>query len=370
MNGVFKFSDQYKQSAPKLYGARMNNAKSVSWESPANIALIKYWGKYENQMPRNPSLSFNLSNSKTITKVIYRIKENSESRIEYFFENKLNESFEAKVKNYFKNVAVYMPFINELDFKVFSSNTFPHSAGIASSASSYSALALCLCSIEQNLFHTLSDEKEFYRKASFLARLGSGSASRSIPGEAVLWGKTSLVNESSDEIAINVGNQAHDIFKLYHDAILVIDSGQKVVSSSGGHALMQNHPFAMARYKQANINLEKLFLALRSGSEKLFAEVVENEAMTLHALLLSSTPALQLMKPNTLVVIDKLIEFRKKHQLHFTFTLDAGPNVHILYPDKIQNKMFYFIKNKLLTCCENSYWIDDRISGSPKQINI
>jgi len=361
-------SNQYKEVATNLENFDLVGSKSVCWESPSNIALIKYWGKHGDQLPQNPSLSFNLKHSKTVTKIIYQKKKNREANIQYFFEEKRNIPFEKRVKGYFEKIAVYLPFMQKLDFTIYSNNTFPHSAGIASSASSFSTLAHGLCSIEQELFQTLSNQEEFHRKASFLARLGSGSASRSIPGKTILWGKTDLIKEASNEFAITIDNQIHHVFKSYHDAILIIDSGQKFTSSSKGHSLMENHPFAKARYQQAQINLEKLLLALKSGGEKLFAEIVENEAMTLHALMLSSNPSVSLIKPNTIVIIEKLKEFRRQNQLNFAFTLDAGPNVHILYPNKIRNKMVSFIENELIQFCENGKWIDDEISGGPKPI--
>lgn len=361
-------SNQYKQEAAGLEKFDLAGSQSISWESPSNIALIKYWGKYGDQLPQNPSLSFNLKHSKTVTKIIYQKKERSKSSIQYFFEDERNVPFEKRIKNYFEKIAVYLPFLKKLDFTIYSKNTFPHSAGIASSASSFSALAHGLCSIEQELFHTLSGHDEFFRKASFLARLGSGSASRSVPGKTILWGKTERLPESSDEYAVPIDEQVHHLFKSYRDAVLIIDSDQKTSSSSKGHSLMENHPFAKARYLQANVNLEKLLLALKSGGERLFAEIVENEAMTLHALMLASNPSLSLIKPNTLAVIEKLKEFRQKQRLNFAFTLDAGPNVHILYPNKIKAKMVNFIENELLPFCEDGKWIDDEISNGPKQI--
>jgi diphosphomevalonate decarboxylase len=361
-------SNQYIQEAASLENFDLPGRKIVCWESPSNIALIKYWGKHGDQLPQNPSLSFNLKHSKTVTKIIYQKKKNSESSIQYFFEEKQNELFETRVKNYFEKISVFLPFLKKLDFTIYSNNTFPYSAGIASSASSFSALAHCLCSIEQELFQTLSSSDKFQKKASFLARLGSGSASRSVPGKAVLWGKTEIITESSDEYAVSIDEQVHHLFKSYRDAVLVIDSGQKASSSSKGHSLMENHPLAKARYQQANVNLEKMLLSIKSGGEQLFAEIVENEAMTLHALMLSSNPPVSLIKPNTIVIIEKLKEFRLNKRVSFAFTLDAGPNVHILYPNKIKAKMVNFIENELLPFCEDGKWIDDEISDGPKQI--
>jgi diphosphomevalonate decarboxylase len=358
--------EKYIQEAAKLKNFELKKSISITCESPSNIALIKYWGKYGEQLPQNPSLSFSLKNSRTETKIDFRKSDSEQGKIEYYFENEHNKIFEDRIVEYLKMVSVYQPFIKKLDMNVQSRNTFPHSAGIASSASSFSALAICLCNIEKTLFSTLQNEDDFYKKASFLARLGSGSASRSIYRGAVLWGITDLVKNSSDEVAIPINQNVHNIFKSYYDAILVVSSEKKAVSSSAGHALMQNHPFANARYKQANINLEKLLLALKSGGEKLFAEIVENEAMSLHALMMSSNPPLSLMKPNTLTIISKLKEFRKRFELNFAYTLDAGPNIHVLYPQKIRNKMKQFIEKKLIPFCEDRKWIDDKFLDKPE----
>ena len=361
-----KYTEQFKNDGKALVDFDLDGTRAVSWESPSNIALVKYWGKYGDQLPQNPSLSFTLKNSKTITKVVYQKAKGDQSQIEYFFEDQQNAAFEEKIKKYFESISIYLPFVKKLDFTIFSSNTFPHSAGIASSASSFSALSLCLCSIENDLFNSLSDTNHFYSKASFLARLGSGSACRSTYGKLALWGETESEEKSSNELAVKIDNQVHEVFKTYRDAILIIDSSQKSLSSTQGHGLMKSHPFAIARYSQANENLMKLLVAMQNGDQKVFASIVENEAMTLHSLMLSSTPFVSLLKPNTLLVISKLIEFRKEQGIDFTFTLDAGPNIHILYPNSIRDKMIGFINSDLKAFCENGVWIDDELSDGPK----
>lgn len=363
-----KYTEQFKEESKSLVDFDFEGSRVVSWESPSNIALVKYWGKHNDQLPQNPSLSFTLKNSKTVTRIVYQRAIGNESQIAYFFEDQQNFAFEEKIKKYFDKVAIFLPFLKKLNFTIYSSNTFPHSAGIASSASSFSALALCLCSIENDLFSSLSDNEHFYSKASFLARLGSGSACRSTSGKLTLWGKTDSVSTSSNELAVQIDNRVHSVFKTYHDAILIIDSSQKSLSSTQGHGLMKTHPFASARYSQANANLMNLLTALKDGDQDAFANIVENEAMTLHSLMLSSTPMVSLLKPNTLTVISKLIEFRKERGINFSFTLDAGPNIHILYPNSIRPEMLAFINGHLKSLCENGVWIDDELSDGPKRI--
>ena len=109
----------------------------------------------------------------------------------------------------------------------------------------------------------------------------------------------------------------------------------KALSSTKGHGLMNHHPFAQARYTQAHDHLKALIKALKRGCIEEFVEVVELEAMTLHALMMSSNPSVCLLKPETLAIIDYVKRERKKRgvgAVPVCFTLDAGPNLHLLYP--------------------------------------
>ena len=167
----------------------------VVWRSPSNLAILKYWGKHGVQLPNNPSLSMTLQNAFTDTVIRYRPKEDYTETIDldFHFHEEANEVFKGKIERYFESLLPIFPFLKQLKLDIHSGNSFPHSSGIASSASSMSALALCLCTMEDQFFGTLDDDTEFDRKASFVARLGSGSASRSIfPGMA-LWGETGEV---------------------------------------------------------------------------------------------------------------------------------------------------------------------------------
>jgi diphosphomevalonate decarboxylase len=162
----------------------------VRWKSPSNIAIVKYWGKYGQQLPRNPSISFTLQNAFTDTLLQYFPKTGKSEGItlKFNFEGAPKPAFEKKINDLLESLLPIFPFIQQLQLHIHSTNSFPHSAGIASSASSMSALALCLCSLEQTLFGTLSNKDAFLQKASFVARLGSGSACRSVFPLAARWG--------------------------------------------------------------------------------------------------------------------------------------------------------------------------------------
>ncbi|GAA4246048.1 diphosphomevalonate decarboxylase [Winogradskyella damuponensis] len=355
----------------KSYNSNIDKG-SVKWASPSNIALVKYWGKKAHQIPENPSISFTLSDCKTITEMTYIKKDNQGFSFDIYFEGEKNEAFKPKIQTFFERIEIYMPFLKDYHFKIETSNTFPHSSGIASSASGMSAIALCLMSIEKELSVPESDNVEFQdyfnQKASFLARLGSGSACRSIEGELVVWGKNESIVGSSDLYGVKFEGDVHANFKNYQDTILLVDKGEKQVSSTVGHQLMYGHPFATKRFAQAHDNLAKLKTILASGDLNAFIKIVESEALTLHAMMMTSMPYFILMKPNTLEIINKIWAFREKTDSKICFTLDAGANVHVLYPEKEKDDVLQFIKNELANYCQNGHYICDQIGHGANQI--
>ena len=342
---------------------------SIHWRSPSNLAIVKYWGKYGRQLPKNPSISFTLDAAYTDTIVEYEPKKGVDHGVDltFFFEDKPNEAFAEKVKKFLESITDIFPFLRQLKLTIKSSNSFPHSSGIASSASSMSALALCICTIEDQLFGTLSDDIAFRQKASYVARLGSGSACRSIHAGLGLWGETGEVEGSSNLYAVPMEEKVHDVFRTYKDAILIVSQGEKSVSSRAGHALMDGNPFAEIRYQQARQNLHHLLGAMESGDIEVFGNILEEEALSLHALMMASKPPYILMQPHTLTLIEKVQDFRRTQKLPLYFSLDAGPNLHLLYPDHIKEDVNKFIVSELVQYCENGKWIADEVGKGPLQ---
>ncbi|MDG3584006.1 diphosphomevalonate/mevalonate 3,5-bisphosphate decarboxylase family protein [Galbibacter pacificus] len=342
---------------------------SHSWKSPSNIALVKYWGKTTPQIPANPSISFTLNNCHTITTLTYtkQTTVSADFSFDVFLDGELKPGFAPKIEVFLKRIEIYMPFLKEYHFKIETSNSFPHSSGIASSASGMSALALCLMSMEREFVANM-DDGLFLKKASFLARLGSGSACRSIEGPIVTWGTHKEIKNSSDFYGILYTEEVNDVFKNYQDTILLVDVGEKRVSSTVGHNLMNNHPFAEERFVQANSNLSKLRSIFKSGNLEKFIEVVESEALTLHAMMMTSMPYFILMKPNTLKIIEKVWEYRKETGSHLCFTLDAGANVHLLYPEAEKETVLQFIKNELVAYCKKGKYICDQIGFGARKL--
>ena len=361
------YGPPYKNPALRFPQGDIPTGKTA-WRSPSNIALVKYWGKKPVQIPRNPSISFTLQNAYSETEVSYSPARGGRLEIEFYFEGERNPKFEEKTAKFFESVSDIFPFVNQLKFVIRSRNTFPHSAGIASSASGMSVLALVLCDLERMHFGTLQNRDDFLRKASYVARLGSGSASRSVYGGVVVWGESKEVPGSSDLYGFPVNGEIHDIFKTYKDTILLVDAGEKRISSRAGHSLMESNPFAGERFRQAHRNLAALLKAMRSGDTETFIRITESEALTLHAMMMTSLPYYLLMKPNTLRIIEKIFAYRKKTGLPVSFTLDAGPNVHMLYPSALKEKVRQFIQNELISFLSQPGFIEDEVGKGPEKI--
>ncbi len=211
-------------------------------------------------------------------------------------------------------------------------------------------------------------DADFYHTASELARLGSGSASRSVYGGYVVWGAHKDFPQYSDNYAVPVTTKIHPVFNDYHDSILIVSGETKKVGSSAGHALMEGHAYAQARYDQANRNLIAIHQVLENGDLDQFVEIVENEALSLHGLMMSSNPGYLLMEYNTIQMINIIREFRSETKVPLCFTLDAGPNVHLLYPNQYRKEVQTLIQSELLPLCDNNRWIDDGLGSGPEQI--
>ncbi len=346
--------------------------QSASWEAPSNIALVKYWGKLPGiQVPANPSVSLTLTEAKTKAKITVFPKK--EKWIELFFEGQKMPSFVPKIEKFFDHVSSYLPWLKEVSFQLETSNSFPHSAGIASSASSMAALSCCLVELDSLLNdHSDSFTNKFYSRASFYARLGSGSACRSLFPYAASWGfgkapgnyqlpdDQSFHNDSATPVEI------HPLFQSMHDTIFVVSSKEKKVSSRAGHGLMDNNPYAKARFNHALENWSYALQWLKEGQWNHLGSLVEEEALTLHAMMMASRPGYLLMEPDTITLIHKIREFRVQTGHALYFTLDAGPNLHILYPEEERGPCFDFIQK-----CQREIGgtlIDDKVGLGPKRM--
>lgn len=279
----------------------------------ANIAFIKYWGNADEalRLPANPSLSMNLDGLRTVTTVTWEAETGQDSLI-------INgNTADAKAT---QRVSAHLDSIRrrlKLDVRaaVSSENNFPMGAGIASSASSFAALTVAAVAAAGA---TLTE-----RELSSIARLGSGSASRSIPAGYVEWctGET-----HEDSVAYTIAPT--DYWDLV-DVIGVISTGHKDVGSREGHGTAITSDYQVARVETAPARLERCKEALFARDFAKFAEVVEHDSNMMHAVMMTSQPALFYWQPASLLLMDSVKRWRAEG-LSVCYTLDAGPNVHCL----------------------------------------
>lgn len=318
----------------------------ATWRSPSNIAFVKYWGKVGHQIPANPSLSMTLKECYTETRV--RFAPAGELSVELSLDGRSEEKFGAKIKTYLGSLQTELPWIKNLSVKIDTKNTFPHGTGIASSASGLSAFALALTDYLYSLNEELRDEG-FWKKASHLSRLASGSACRSVFGGFTTWGESELPGTSNYFAS---PFEVHPDFDHLKDSVLVISGVEKNVSSTMGHGRMLEHPFKEARYQQAKMNFNSIVGALKSGDMEEMGRVLESEALSLHSMMMTSPEAYILLKPNSLAAMEMIWAFRRETKLPLYFTLDAGPNLHLIYPESLQHKIKTFISHELSPLAE------------------
>lgn len=354
------------------------------FKSPSNIALVKYWGKRYFQLPQNPSISMTLKNCFTEMEISAFFAEGEGGKVLEFlfgesdFNNTLfNTNLESRVdfipriERFFEHLSKQhndLSWIKNFNFKIKSKNSFPHSSGIASSASSFSCLSLCLADLTEKITE-VKISKEFISRIS---REGSGSASRSVFSKFSIWGNIEE-NESmetiisNDEFAVQFDDY-DKIFNSLNDCILIAASGEKSVSSSLGHSLMNDNPYAKVRYENAKNNIVKILKAMKVKDFNTFFKVLENEALELHGLMMLSGDGYILLNGNSLKIIEEIRTFREVTQLNLGFTIDAGPNIHLLYFEKDKELVEPFIQDKLKPFCENGTVIFDSCGEGPQNI--
>lgn len=293
-------------------------------EAPSNIAILKYWGKKDGgQFPMNPSISFTLEKCKT--KMNYKWNKRHDLQIEIVelnFEKKSNIHFQNKLNEKLKKLVSHKIFPFGVNLYIDSENTFPHSAGIASSASSMACVAKILGEIYQ-----LEEMSEI----SSLARELSGSAGRSIANGWMWWGKCAVIEESSDHYAKSINKEIHPDYLSLQDWIFVCSDHEKSTSSSEGHELMQHHPYKAARQKVAFERAEMFFKMLNCSLDKKFFELLELECLDLHSLMMTSSPSIILLRPESLKLMHTIRSLRAEG-INCGFTIDAGSTIHLIFP--------------------------------------
>lgn len=277
--------------------------------APANIAFIKYWGKRNEalRLPWNPSISMNLSETCTTT-IIEFSPECTKDDVEG-----LDVQEAARVTKHLDRLRELKGV--SLRAKMITKNTFPMSSGIASSASGFAALTVAAVAALG-----LSLEK---KELSILARLGSGSACRSIPDGFVEW----KAGEASED------SFAHSLYPADYwdlcDVLVIVESQKKKVSSSAGHEAAASSPFFHARLMSIKERVEKVKKGLKERDLGILGPAIEEEAINMHCVMMTQNPPLFYWTGTTIDIMHAVFLWRKEG-LPVYFTIDAGPNVHLI----------------------------------------
>lgn len=284
--------------------------------APSNIAFIKYWGKKDEilRLPENGSISMNLSNLQTTTTV----KFNKDFKEDSIIINGIREENEGnRAVKHLDRIRTIARINHKA--KVVTKNNFPTGTGLSSSASGFAALTVA----GVKAAGLSLSEKEL----SILARQGSGSACRSIPDGFVEW-----IDGNTSETSYAVSLYSSDYWDI-SDVIAIVSKNKKEVSTTEGQKLASASPFfpvRLARIKD-KINLIKKNMAEKNFSA--FGELVEAEALELHAIMLTSNPSLIYWLPGTLKVIHSVKKWREDG-LEVYFTVNTGQDIHLICQKK------------------------------------
>jgi diphosphomevalonate decarboxylase len=288
----------------------------------ANIALVKYWGNVDQRLrlPANASLSMNLAGLTSTTTVAFDAMLEADAIV--LDGRPLADDSQARVVEHLERVR-NLAGLGERA-RVVSRNSFPSGAGLASSAAGFAALSLAATAAAGL---ALSQ-----RELSALARLGSGSACRSVPGGFVEWRPA---RQHEDSYGVSIAPPDHWVLA---DVIAIVASEHKEVGSTSGHALADTSPLQAARVASTPARFEACRAALLAQDFERLAPVVELEALTMHAVMLTSTPPLIYWAPATVRLIEEVQAWRAEG-LPVAFTIDAGPNVHCLCPLEVAGQV-------------------------------
>lgn len=293
-----------------------------------NIAFIKYWGNRDEhlRLPQNGSISMNLRELITTTQVEFStsLKQDSFS----LNEREISGAALQRVSAFLDQVRTLAH--SSLHARVSSVNNFPTGAGIASSAAAFAALSLAAsAALGLNL-----SEKEL----SHLARLGSGSACRSVPGGFVEW---EVGKSDTDSVAFSIAPAEH--WNLV-DCIAVTQTGHKLVGSTEGHTLASSSPLQSARIADTPRRLDLCRQAIEQRNFPALANIVEQDSTIMHAVMMTSSPPLFYWKDSSLRIMQQVAAWRAAG-LPACYTLDAGSNVHVItlseYAGEVRNRLMF-----------------------------
>lgn len=284
--------------------------------APSNIAFIKYWGKKDEalRLPENASISMNLSNLLTTTTVEF------DSKLEQDIVMINGHTDEKEITRVTKHLDRIRKIAGvELKAKVISENNFPSGTGLSSSASGFAAFTIAATKA--------AGLKLSEKELSILARMGSGSACRSIPNGFIEW-----LDGDTNETSYAVSLYPKDYWNIA-DVVVIASNEKKIVPTSEGQKLSKSSPFFNTRISHMPEKIKMLKQYLKEKDFTAFGELIESEALELHSIMLTSTPSLIYLLPNTLRIMLEVKKLRSEG-LEVYFTLNTGQDVHLICESK------------------------------------
>ncbi|MFY7697451.1 MAG: diphosphomevalonate/mevalonate 3,5-bisphosphate decarboxylase family protein [Legionella sp.] len=289
-----------------------------SAQAPSNIALIKYMGKKDSSknLPSNSSLSYTLNNLlSTVTLELHTGTNDRWEPLTTVSQPILHLSPQSQNRFLRHLQRIKQHFDYQGHFIVRSTNNFPHGSGLASSASSFAALTKCAALAFSDLTRTplLNIDQQ-----AALSRLGSGSSCRSFFPQWALWSE-----DTTAAITLPFSDLLHQV--------IIIDDAEKLISSSEAHQRVQTSHLYPSRYQRAEENLQALLRALNHQNWKKSYQICWQEFEDMHQLFNTSVPSFRYMTQKCQDVLQLLQQLWEKEGDGPLVTMDAGPNIHLLY---------------------------------------
>lgn len=327
--------------------------------APSNIALIKYWGKRHDalQQPLNSSVSLTLGDFRSTTKLVLRgclfPEDERSTAMRPTCEIILNHKKSLADK---KLLALWQRMSagwgDELGFELHTKNNFPTACGIASSASGFAAFVGAVADLLQ-LSKLWSHEDLQYWLCEW-ARLGSGSATRSaILGASVPFCAWEKINDFETKTFAIQSFWTSEIRSL----VVVVSDSEKEVSSSAGHSLVDTSALQMVRLAGVKRQYDSIQEAIAKGDFDTLATLCETDAFAMHAVMQSCEPPLKYLGDETAQLIAAFVQWRDTHRIQACWSLDAGPNLHIIYSKKDCDFVIDFFANQILKMLGRSFKI-------------
>lgn len=352
--------------------------------APSNIAFVKYWGKnlIQYQVPDNPSVSLTLENFRSTTQVTVLGRFFPENEIpdfvppHEFYLTDANQLIQRKREEHSVQCAasgtqatqqrpmnqlgnklntflnqILSPFATDVGLKIESHNNFPTACGLASSASGMAALCMAIANLLNLEKHFSKSELQYW--LAQWARMGSGSAIRSVclekNSQFVSWeleqkkSQSEKIQPDDQIIQSTIKNLPyHKNWTQLKHCVFVLSTDEKTTSSSDGHRVAHTSPLHQIRVNHVTTHFKQFKDALKNFDFDFVASFTENDALSMHAVMQTSTPSAIYLTKEVADVIAKFIQFRAKEKIKAFWTLDAGPNIHFLYLSPYRKKMMKF----------------------------